>query len=87
MASTMYDMRKVHEKGEYEMNGIPKVRLIMAPNKALIALLVTWAVIIGAILGFWYSGKQIEQRLTDATTHKAIKIDGVEYDLKAREKL
>ena len=67
------------------MNSIPKVKLVMAPNRSLIMLLVTWAVIVGAILGFWYSGRQIEQRLTDATTHKAIKIDGVEYDLKARE--
>lgn len=39
---------------------------------------------LGGLAGNFYAEKIMKQRLSDSVTYKAIKIEGIEYDLKER---
>ena len=65
-----------------------KIRLVMKTDFSTkfhqFGLWILIALLVGIIVGNFYSERMINKRLSDSVTYKAIKIDGREYDLKER---
>jgi Na+/H+-dicarboxylate symporter len=65
-----------------------KIRMVMKTDFSTkfhqLGFWILIALIVGIILGNFYSERIISRRLTDSVVYKAIKIDGQEYNLTER---
>lgn len=65
-----------------------KVRMVMVTDFSTkfhkFGFWVLIALIAGWFYGSWLTEQKFNERLTDTATYKAIKIDGINYDLKER---